>query len=306
MLKTILVPVDGSRFAEGALPHAKRLARASEATIRLAMVHHTVPAWNPAIGFPDGGASLERENREREERYLANLAAAITAESGCRAESALLEGSPGEALVRHAGEVEADLVAMVTHGRGPASRFWLGSTTDYVLRHVGVPLLVIRPPDGQGSEGGVPSVRRILVPVDASDLSAAAVAPAAEFARLLEASLLLLTVVEPAIGTMDPALPFPSAIDPGIVESQRVGAQARLDALAVPLRESGLSVETRVAIALGVAASILEVLDRDGVDMVAMSTHGESGLRRAFIGSVTDKVIRGAQKPVLAWRPPKG
>jgi nucleotide-binding universal stress UspA family protein len=303
MLQTILVPVDGSRFAEAALPHAKRLARSADSTIRLALVHHIMPAWNPGMAFPDGGASMERETRQREERYLANLAAAVAAESGRPVETALLDGSPGEALVQYAGEVGADLVVMATHGRGPASRFWLGSTTDYVLRNAGVPLLAIRP-DGDGAQpGGVPSVRRILVPVDSSALSQTVVAPAAEFARLLEAELVLLTVVEPAIGTMDPALPFPSAIDPAVVEAQRTQAQATLERIAAPLREAGLSVETRVAVALGVAASILEVLDRDGIDMIAMSTHGEGGLRRAFIGSVTDKVIRGAQKPVLAWRP---
>lgn len=303
MIDTILVPVDGSRFAEAALPHAKRLARAADATIRLALVHHVVPAWNSALTFPDGGASMDQETRQREERYLANLAAAVSAECGRPVETALLDGSPGEALVEHAGEVGADLVVMATHGRGPASRFWLGSTTDHVLRHGGVPLLAIRP-DGDGRHpAGVPSVRRILVPVDGSALSRTVVEPAAELARLLEAELLLVSVVEPAIGAMDPALPFPSAIDPAVVESQRLQAQATLEEIAAPLRESGLSVETRVAVALGVAASILEVLDRDGVDMIAMSTHGEGGLRRAFIGSVTDKVIRGAQKPVLAWRP---
>lgn len=303
MLQTILVPVDGSRFAEAALPHAKRLARAGDATIRLALVHHVVPVWNTGLAFPDGGASMDQETRQREERYLATLAAAIAAECGRPVETALLDGSPGEALVRHAGEVGADLVVMATHGRGPASRFWLGSTTDYVLRHGGVPLLAIRP-DGEGGQtAGVPSVRRILVPVDGSVLSRTVVAPAAEFARLLEAQLLLVSVIEPAIGTMDPALPFPSAIDPAVVEAQRVEAQARLDAVAAPLRESGLTVEARVVVALGVAASILEVLERDGIDMIAMSTHGEGGLRRALVGSVTDKVIRGAQKPVLAWRP---
>lgn len=303
MLKTILVPVDGSRFAEAAVPHASRLAQAAEGTIHLAMAHHVLPAWNPAIGFPDGGASLDQETREREERYLTNLAAAVAAASGRPVEQVLLDGSPGEALVRRAHETGADLVVIATHGRGPASRFWLGSTTDYVLRHVGVPVLAVRPAEGGAPEGGIPPVRRILVPMDGSALSQSVVPPAADLARLLGAELLLAAVVEPAIGTMDPALPFPSAIDPGVVESQRAEAQARLEAIATPLREDGLSVEIRVAVALGVAAAILEILDREEVDMIAMSTHGEGGVRRAFIGSVTDKVIRGAQKPVLAWRP---
>lgn len=302
MFEMILVPVDGSRFAEAALPHARRLAREVPARLRLVMAHHVLPAWNPAIGFPDGGAALEEETRQRETRYLEALAKAVAAESGRPVDWALLNGAPGDAIVQDAQDSGAGLIVMATHGRGPASRFWLGSTTDYVLRHVGVPLLAVRPPE-QGEDGGrVPSIRRILVPTDGSALSESVVEPVAEFAHCLQATVLLLTVVEPVIGTMDPALPFPATVDPAIADAQRADAQARLEALAGRLRARGLVVETRVVVALGVGASILEVLEQEA-DMVAMSTHGQGGLRRALIGSVTDKVIRGAQKPVLAWRP---
>lgn len=306
MFETILVPVDGSRFAEAALPHARRLALAAQGRLRLVMVHHTIPAWNPAIGFPDGGATLEQETRAREAAYLATLAAAVAAETGRPVSSTLLDGTPGEALVHHAHEVGARLVVMATHGRGPASRFWLGSTTDYVLRHIEVPLLAVRPPHGEAAGGAIAPVRRILVPIDGSALSESVVAPAAEFARLLDASILLVAVVEPVIGVMDPALPFPVVSDPAALDAQRSDLQRRLDELATALRATGLTVHTRVEVALGVAASIIEVAEREAADLVAMSTHGAGGLRRALVGSVTDKVIRGMQAPVLAWRPPAG
>lgn len=302
MLNLIVVPVDGSRFAEAALPHARRLAVAAGGAIRLVMVHHILPTWSPALGFPDAGASLDQETRAREEHYLTTLGAAEAAASGRPVSTALVDGSPGDALVRHVAEAGAGLVVMATHGRGPASRFWLGSTTDYVLRHVAVPVLAVRP-ESHGEVASLRSGEKILVPIDASDLSESVVVPAAELARLLDASLLLLSVVEPAIGSMDPSLPFPSALDPAAIETQRAEAEARLERIATPLRRSGLEVECRLAVALGVAASILEVLEREGIGLVAMSTHGQGGLRRALIGSVTDKVIRGAQKPVLAWRP---
>jgi len=304
MFQTILVPVDGSRFAEAALPHAKRLARAAQGRLRLALVHHALPAWNPALGFPDGGATLEQETRDREAKYLTTLAGAVAAETGRPVSSTMLDGSPGDALVHHAREVGAGLIVMATHGRGPASRFWLGSTTDYVLRHVEVPMLVVRPMDAGAVGGGVPSIRRILVPLDGSALSESVVEPAAEFARLVEASLLLVAVVEPAIGLMDPALPFPVAADPAALDTERIEVQRRLDATAASLRAAGLTVHTWVEVAIGVAASIIELAEREGADLVAMSTHGAGGLRRALIGSVTDKVIRGAHAPVLAWRPP--
>lgn len=303
MFDLIVVPVDGSRFAEAALPHARHLARTAGGAIRLVMAHHVLPAWSPALGFPDAGASLEQETRAREEQYLSTLAAAEAAASGRPVSTALVDGAAGDALVHHIEASGAGLVVMATHGRGPASRFWLGSTTDYVLRHVQVPVLVVRP-DGDGAAAPLSAGEKILVPIDASDLSETVIAPAAQFARLLRAHLILLSIVEPAIGSMDPSLPFPSALDPAAIEAQRAESEARLERIASGLRTTGLQVECRLAVALGVAASILEVLEREGIGLVAMSTHGQGGLRRALIGSVTDKVIRGAQKPVLAWRPP--
>lgn len=303
MLNAILVPLDGSRFAEAALPCARRLAEASGGVLQLALAHHALPAWNPAITFPDGGATIEQQTRAREAAYLAGLAGRLSADLGRAVPHALLDGPPGEVIVRHAAQGAAGMIVMATHGRGPASRFWLGSTTDYVLRHGGVPVLAVRPPEGDG-EAPSAEFRRLLVPVDESPLSRAVLGPAAELARLTGAAIILLTVVEPVIGIMDPAMPFPAAMDPEAEAARETAAKAALEDIAAALRATGLVVHVRVAVALGVGATILELADREQADLIAMSTHGQGGVRRALLGSVTDKVIRGASQPVLAWRPP--
>lgn len=307
MFKTILVPLDGSRFAEAALPMAQRLAEESGGRLHLLLVHHPLPAWNPAISFPDGGAAIEEANRERETAYLTELAVRLGRDAGVPVQHALVRGTPGEAIAAHAGHVGAGLIVMATHGRGPVSRFWLGSTTDYVLRHVDIPVLAVHPPiDEGGVPRGTPKIRRILVPVDESPLSRQVVAPAEELATLLGAELLLLSVLEPVIGIMDPALPFPANVDPAMEQARREAAEGDLHALAREITDRGGKARSLTVSALGVGATILEVAEREGADLIAMSTHGAGGLRRAFVGSVTDKVIRGSPVPVLAWRPPQG
>jgi len=307
MLDKILVPVDGSRFAEAALPIAQRLAGAAKGSLHLVLVHHPLPAWNPAISFPDGGAAIEEANRDRETAYLAGLTERVGRESGVPVTQTLIRGTPGEAIATHAATIGAGLIVMATHGRGPVSRFWLGSTTDYVLRHVTVPVLAVHPPIEEAMPATDPlEVRRILVPVDESPLSRQVVGPAEELARLFGAELLLLSVVEPVIGIMDPALPFPANVDPEMERARREAAESELHALAKEVSGRGVAARSLVATALGVGATILEVREREGADLIAMSTHGAGGLRRAFVGSVTDKVIRGSPVPVLAWRPPQG
>jgi nucleotide-binding universal stress UspA family protein len=83
-------------------------------------------------------------------------------------------------------------------------------------------------------------------------------------------------------------------------------ARADLEELERGVRLRGVPARSVVIATLGVAASILELCDREEAGLIAMSTHGAGGLRRAFLGSVTDTVIRGARVPVLAWRPPQG
>lgn len=306
MLKSILVPLDGSQFAEAALPVAHVVARAGGGSIRLALAHHPLPSWNPAISFPDGGAAIEQQTRDREARYLEALVKRIGASSGLPVAQDLLQGSPGEAIVQHAEAIGAGMVVMATHGRGPASRFWLGSTTDYVLRHVSVPVLAVHPAPEGNADDAPPVIRRIMVPIDDSMLSRQVVGPAAELAEALGAELLLLSVVEPLIGMMDPAMPYPAMVDPDAEAARVSQAEEELEEIARGLRVRGLTVRTLTVTALGVGATILEIQDREGVDLIAMSTHGKGGLRRALIGSVTDKVIRGSHRPVLAWRPPAG
>jgi nucleotide-binding universal stress UspA family protein len=92
-------------------------------------------------------------------------------------------------------------------------------------------------------------------------------------------------------------------MDPRLIEELRQMAQARLDRVADHLRTRGVTAVTRVLTGMGAATMILEEAARGRYDLISMTTHGEGGLRRVLLGSVADKIIRGAEVPVLVMRP---
>ena len=115
------------------------------------------------------------------------------------------------------------------------------------------------------------------------------------------AQLTLLTVVEAILGVESfPA--FPLAVAEDAVKSARADGLAYLESAAAELRKRGLVVDTKVIVKVGVAAAVLSELEREEIDFVAMTTHGATGFQRVLLGSVADKVIRGADKPVLIVR----
>lgn len=293
--KSVLVPLDGSQFAEAALPLAALTARRLDASVRLALVH--VPGTPPG----DDAASIDVAVQERERGYLAATASRLDPAGVVVPELTLLEGQPGPALAQELERRPADLVVMATHGRGAVSRMWLGSVADYLVRHLHGPILLVRPREGEPIYGST-RLEEVLIPLDTSTASEQVI----EIALAIggpAARMTLVHVVEPVLGVAEPALPFPMPMDPKLLEDLRRMAQARLDRVADRLRERGLGVVTRVLTGTGAAGMILEEAARGRYDLIAMTTHGEGGLRRMLVGSVADKVIRGADVPVLTLRP---
>jgi nucleotide-binding universal stress UspA family protein len=139
------------------------------------------------------------------------------------------------------------------------------------------------------------------VALDLSTASEAILEPVKALARLNHGQLTLVNVVQPT-GLML-SYPGPAYGDPARLESQRAEAQEYLDGLAERLRSEGLSVAKRVVAGAGIATQLLELLQKGPFDLMALTTSGAGGLQRAIVGSVADKVVRGAEKPVLVLRP---
>ena len=302
MYHSVLVPLDGSSFGEQALPVALRIA--DQAEIPLQVVHVHVPLAPVYADTMVGVEStLDPNRREREEAYLSGVKQRLAARSPVQVHSALIEGPAPEALREYAQSKGVDLVVMTTHGRGPLSRFWLGSIADQFVRATPIPTLLVRPqvepPDF--AKGQIP--RHFLIALDGTPLAEEILVPVVALGRLMKADYTLIRVVEPLLfigqGPIDygPRLP-----DEQCLKEQRDEAQIYLDRIAGPMRGQGLQVRTRVAAANHVAAAILDEAYNQAMDLIALQTHGRRGLARLLLGSVADKVVRGSSLPVFLCR----
>jgi len=302
--RTVLLPLDGSPFAERALPFATALARRSGGTLRLALVHRlpAPPATRDAVRVY---AAMENAVRKAEHAYLRGIAARAAATLGRPVRSVILEGPVARALQDHAHDIGADLVVMTTHGRGPVQRAWLGSVTDRLVRSLEVPLLLVPPPGPAGeAKAGEPTIARVLVPLDGSPRAEAALAPAAAVARLFNAELQLVQIVAPVVVVTEPPA-LPTGLDDELTAIRKGAAQDYLDDLADRLRTEGLPATATAVLGAGAAATLLELARPGQIDLVAIATHGRAGVPRLLLGSVADKLVRAAELPVLVCRPPR-
>lgn len=298
MYEKIMVPLDGSRFAEAALPPAVSLARQTGAEVRLVTVQEPIPGfayegWEPAA-------------REHGERYLEEIRERISHQMIEKVTASFLKGHITEVLEKQAEADDVDLVVMASHGRGMMSRLWLGSVADSFVRHTDRPVLVIRPepepPDEPGAETET-AFRKILIPLDGTELSEDALEHAVELGALYGASYSLLRVVPYPMELTSPYLPHTIQMNRSLVDDAKAAAEQYLEGRAGELRKRGYEVETTVAVAAQPARAILDEAEDGGCDLIAMSTHGRGELGRLILGSTADKVLRGTHVPVLLHRP---
>jgi nucleotide-binding universal stress UspA family protein len=299
MYRTLLVPLDGSPFAEQALPWAVSIARRANAALRIVHVHTPVAALvaDSALAV---ASSLDVQAREGEGAYLEGVAERLSEMAPVRVTSALRDGPVAEALCAEAATAAADLVVLATHGRGPWSRFWLGSVADQLVRRLTVPVLLVRPREGGSDLAGEPVLRRVLIPLDGSDVAEQVMRPATELGGLMQAEYLLLRVVEPLI-VPDRRLGGNAVAgwNPELAQAAAAGAERYLEGAAGRLRARGQTVQVRVVVNRPAPVTILEEARAGASDLIALATHGRGGAARLLLGSVADKVIRGADGPVL-------
>ena len=93
-------------------------------------------------------------------------------------------------------------------------------------------------------------------------------------------------------------------LDDQLIDQLRVDAQVYLEGVAAHLAAQAQTVRTQVVVAPYAAVAILEEAQEGAIDLIAMATHGRRGLARVLVGSVADKVLRGATTPVLLYRAP--
>lgn len=307
--RSILVPLDGSELAEHALPMALSIARRHGAALHLVRVYVPVAGvyGEHAVRYDE---ALDRELMRRSQDYLDHIVSRVANVASIHATAALREGSIADTIARHGATVGADLLVMTTQGRGPLGRFWLGSVSDELARQAGIPILFMRPP-GTGPDLTLePSMRRVLIPLDGSGLAESILDPVVALWDSERTEYTLLQIVQPTAAlNYGPAGGAVTGFQEALkqlrdLEQQELNrAHAYLEPLAARLRAQSFVVNIRVIADERPANAILNDAAVHRADLIALATRGRGGLRRLVLGSVADKVLRGADTAVLTYRP---
>ncbi|HVR84051.1 MAG TPA: universal stress protein [Planctomycetota bacterium] len=282
MKKSILVPLDGSNEAEGVLSQVRRIASPRD------VVHflHVMPPLHAPVGLdPTHVLALE----EQSSAYLSAVRDRwMPDQEGL---DFVRTGNPAEGILTLALEKNIDLIAMTTHGRSGMSQWFLGSVALEVVRKTQLPVLLTRPEMPLSSS----PIRRILVSLDGREAAHDLLETVKSLAAGPRATIVLYHA-EPT--GPDPAPPWP---DP-IPVSQLLSPAHRLEQLADTLASEGYSARPVVS-AGDPAAEILAHAAKLKVDLVALATHGRTGLGRILEGSVAEAVLRQSPVAVLLQKP---
>lgn len=296
-MKNLLVALDGSEFAESALDLARRIGAATGDALHVVIVPEVYGidlAWYANAAAPGSGveapiAELMNEARSEATQYIADVQSRLLSE-GESMVSHVDEREPSEAILAVGEEVDAWLIALASHGRGGVTRWAFGSVADTILKEARRPVLLVRSAQPSADLG------HIMVPLDGSPRAEAILSEVERIARPARSKVTLVAVVRD---------PSSSAIAPRFLDARRKHAehmQSYLESQAHGLKAAGIDARSAVVTARSPAEAILDWEAEHEVDLVAMTSHGLSGLRRAAFGSVADRVMREGVAPVLVKR----
>ncbi|MCA9936613.1 MAG: universal stress protein, partial [Anaerolineales bacterium] len=276
-LENIVVPLDGSAFAEQALPLAQMLCHTHQATLTLVSVEERADARRLIPHPPIQSTRISGDLAERED-YLSQVAWRMSA-TDIRLDFAVSSGTVANEINTLAHDTGADLIVMSTHGRSGLDRWLIGSAAHKLIQISNTPLLLIRPGDEWRSRGTL--MRRLLVTLDGSKVAEEVLPYAKALASRLKSEILLLSV--PAgFGT----------------EVEIMQMREYLDGVATNLRAEGLQAQAMVT-GSAAAQTIVHVSESERVDLIMLATRGAGGMDRFMIGSTTDRVVRHTQRPVF-------
>jgi nucleotide-binding universal stress UspA family protein len=300
MYSKILVPLDGSQLSEKVLSYARSLAKGLKVPVELLRVID--PAVTEAFSKPEDGRHADivtSEMRDNGLDYLKEVARSFTDTSTvkCSAET----GSPAEVIVDRAAAQTGTLIAMSTHGRSGAQRWLLGSVADKVLHASTSPLLLVRAREGENSPDEA-TLTTIDVPLDGSGLSELVLPHVTALAQKLNLEVVLLRApVVPASSYMAPEYePGFQEIAGNIMDESKKYLEEKVE----QLQGGGVEKVSYVLLKGETAVEIIEMARQTPDNIVAMCTHGNSGIGRWVLGSVTDRVVRYSGDPVLVIRAP--
>jgi nucleotide-binding universal stress UspA family protein len=296
MSHTILVPLDGSPFAERALPVAERLARGAGGRLLLVRVARSEKPEPEAAS----GSAQRQDHRTEEEDYLRHAAETAKQETGVEVTAAVVYGGPSASILTAAVDHHATLIVMATHGRSGVGRWVYGSTADEILRTADLPVIVVPSDVHVGRSGSAQGPLRMVLALDGSDRAASLLEPVRRLAVELHAEIVLTRLVPD-----QPASVFRVVGGAPVMEygsnAQLDHAREYLEGIARQLQTSVPNVTVRCETG-DPARRIAEIADDENADFIALVTRGRHGPQRFFLGSVASATLHRARMPVLILR----
>jgi len=300
MAAQILVPLDGSALAEQALPCAVTLARGLPADMVLFRAV-SIPVDLDEI-LKDVPRNVEAQMEQLEavaSDYLDHVASRLR-EIPVEVRAVVKWGPAAEAIVDYAAQMDVQKIVMSTHGYSGISRWRHGSVAERVLQSASAPVILIhagekKPGDAQEAR----TCQRILVPLDGSPVAEQVLPAATSVAQGLDAEMVIFRVpIAHVAGAF--AVEWYMPLE-GTLETANQIAKDYLNRMAEHMRARGIRVTTAMQMG-AVANAIIEYAEANQIDLIAMCTHGRTGLARWTLGSVADRVLRASHIPLLLVR----
>jgi nucleotide-binding universal stress UspA family protein len=285
-LDRILVPLDGSPDSEAALPLAGALIGSGGGHLTLATV--TVDGDRTTAAVPADVAAGPESARG----YLQRLAADLAGQP-LSTDTVVRTGPVAQTIAGLADELAADAVVMSTHADPDRDGDWLGQVAGPVLRRLHRPVVLARPGSDLGADRL--ALNRIVVALDGSTFAERVLPYAYTLGSRFGAQIVVLSV---------PEVPPPERYGPledlvrGLREEAEQSAQQYLSRIVTMLRDHDLRARGIVA-GSGPARTILAVTEMVDADMMMIATHGRGGLARLLVGSVAERVLKHADRPVF-------
>jgi nucleotide-binding universal stress UspA family protein len=283
MFEKILVPLDGSKVAEQVFPYVIELASAFGSEV-----------ISVGVCEPE-----ESEYGHICQVYVNNQSDILKAKLGAdKVKSVTLTGKPAEEIIDYADKSNVNLVVMASHGRSGIKPWSLGSTVDKVLHKVNVPLLIIRAAEKPAKSTASSLLHRILAPMDGTEICETVLPYLGECIKNLKSEVTLLRVLAPGkhvhtVGGID----FVYFKDHDM-SSVRTQAQDYFKKIIRTL--DGPAAVKKDEIKTGdPAEEIIKCAKETNSQVIALSTHGHTGIERWAYGSVTYKVLQIAKQSIL-------
>jgi nucleotide-binding universal stress UspA family protein len=290
-IRHILVPMDGSALAECALPFAVALAHVFSARITLLRI----------LTAPSGHVDAVEWEFARAEAHghLAQLDRRLT-KHGLTSSVAVLDGRSAERILHFSQEHHVDLIVLSSHGEGGLTGWVLSSTAQKVVARTHSSVLIVPAYAVEGAGTDAHHFGKILLPLDCSPRAECVLPFAAALARAHDAELILAHVVpEPELPRRMPPSSEDVALARQLTERNRHEGEHYLRGVSSDLSAQGIRVRTHAVVSTRRPHAILDLAEREGVDLIVACAHGATGSATDLYGSTAAHLMQRSNRPIV-------